>query len=217
MSEAVRQALGSHTRLADLEERGFVELRRFEGALDPGEWEALEYLDWHSGGETDFAVLASATGREQDPQYRKFGRPDKHGIWTASALRCPGLTRWATELGGRLGRVRVIRLAPSTYPEMLGELHRDNNNALNPEGEGWIVRVWLQLSDDPGSRMILREDRDDPATEWRIPLPAGAQFVVDSERLWHAVWHPADGPRYALLASVESGPGLGRWIESRLP
>ena len=35
--------------------------------------------------------------------------------------------------------------------------------------------------------MVLREDKDDPSTESRIPLPAGAQLIVDTQRLYHAV------------------------------
>jgi hypothetical protein len=64
--------------------------------------------------------------------------------------------------------------------------------------------------------MILREDKDDPATESRIPLPKGTQFVLDSERLQHAVWHQGDRPRYALIASFESGPELDSWIAANL-
>jgi hypothetical protein len=60
--------------------------------------------------------------------------------------------------------------------------------------------------------MILRQDRGDPATERRIPLHRGAQYVVDSERMWHAVAHPGQDPRYALIASFVSGPELGSWI-----
>jgi hypothetical protein len=62
--------------------------------------------------------------------------------------------------------------------------------------------------------MILREDRDDPSTEHRIPLPAGAQFVVDTERLWHAAYHTGTAPRYAMIASFESGPALQAWIDA---
>jgi hypothetical protein len=60
--------------------------------------------------------------------------------------------------------------------------------------------------------MILREDKDDPATETRIPLPAGAQVIIDTQRLWHAVWHPGDEPRYCLITSWESGPDLEAYI-----
>jgi hypothetical protein len=31
------------------------------------------------------------------------------------------------------------------------------------------------------------------------------------------VCHPADAPRYALIASYESGPALDHWIASQLP
>jgi hypothetical protein len=91
-------------------------------------------------------------------------------------------------------------------------LHLDDNNRLNPEGTGRVVRAWLQLTDHPGSVMILRTAKDDRAGEARIPLRRGAQFVVDSERMWHGVYHPGPGPRFALIVSFESGPALARWI-----
>ncbi len=48
----------------------------------------------------------------------------------------------------------------------------------------------------------------------RIPLPRGAQFVVDSERWYHGVHHPGPDPRYALIVSLESGPQLEAWIDA---
>ncbi|HEY8092645.1 MAG TPA: hypothetical protein VID93_02650, partial [Acidimicrobiales bacterium] len=93
-------------------------------------------------------------------------------------------------------------------------LHLDDNNRLNPEGTGWVVRAWLQLTDHPDSYMILRSRKDDRDNEVRIHLPRGAQFVVDSERWFHGVYHPGPGPRYALIVSLESGPELAGWIES---
>jgi hypothetical protein len=65
--------------------------------------------------------------------------------------------------------------------------------------------------------MILREDRDDPATEVRVPLPAGAQVVIDTQRLYHAVWHRGVAPRYCLITSYESGQELDSWIWARNP
>ena len=58
-------------------------------------------------------------------------------------------------------------------------LHRDDNNRLNPEGTGWIVRGFFNLTDNPDAVMILREDRDDPSTETRIP--AVTFLIVPSE------------------------------------
>jgi hypothetical protein len=65
--------------------------------------------------------------------------------------------------------------------------------------------------------MILREDQDDPSTETRIPLPAGTQVIIDTQRLWHAVWHPGDEPRYCLITSWESGPELDAYISKLNP
>ena len=65
--------------------------------------------------------------------------------------------------------------------------------------------------------MVVRDVKDDPSTESRIPLPKGAQFVVDTERMFHAVYHPGTKPRYALITSFESGPELDSWIQANLP
>jgi hypothetical protein len=93
-------------------------------------------------------------------------------------------------------------------------MHRDDNNRLNPEGTGWIVRGFFNLTNNPDSVMVLREDKDDPTTETRLALPAGAQLIVDTQRLYHAVWHRGDAPRYCLITSWESGPELGTYIEN---
>ncbi|GII25397.1 hypothetical protein [Planosporangium mesophilum] len=205
-----------YARLPVLSKTGIVVLRSFPGRLDPAEWESLTYLDWKSGGDTNFAVLASATGDDDPRGFWEHDKPDKDGIWTANALRAPTLRKWVTSVGARFGRVRIIKLYPSTSEtQVTGEyLHLDDNNRLNPDGEGWVVRAWLNLTDDPDSYMILREDRDDPSTEHRIPLPAGAQFVVDTERLWHAAYHTGTAARYAMIASFESGPALQAWIDA---
>ena len=47
-----------------------------------------------------------------------------------------------------------------------------------------------------------------------MPLPKGARFVVDTQRLWHVVVHNGNAPRYALITSFESGPALETWIDT---
>ena len=91
----------------------------------------------------------------------------------------------------------------------------DDNNRLNPDGEGWVVRAWLELNAPEGSEFILREVRDDPSTETRIPLHPRRQLVLDTERLYHVVHNPGPNPRYALITSFESGDTLDRWIASQ--
>jgi hypothetical protein len=46
-------------------------------------------------------------------------------------------------------------------------------------------------------------------------LPAGAQVVLDTQRLYHSVWHPGTEPRYCLITSYESGPELDAWMSMR--
>lgn len=208
-----------HLKLAALADNGFAVLRKYDGPPIPGaEWQSLEYVDWKSGGDTNFAPIASAYGAMECHGFWDHGKPDKGGVWTENAATCPTLVQWVESVGANYGRVRIIKLNPSKdEAEAVRNLHVDDNNRLNPEQEGWVVRAWLQLTDDPDSYMILREDKDDPSTESRIALTRNSQFVIDSERLWHAAYHPGPAPRYALIASFESGPALQRWMESQAP
>lgn len=206
-----------YVKLDRLNETGFEVLKRYDGpAIPSSEWDGLEYMDWRSGGDTNFAPIASALGEMECAGFWDHGKPDKDGIWTKNAEVCPSLVRYVENAGARYGRVRIIKLNPSTSEaEAVRNLHLDDNNRLNPDGEGWVVRTWLQLTDDPNSYMILREKKDDPSTEHRIYMPKYSQFVIDSERLYHAAYHPGPNPRYALITSFESGPVLERWMESQ--
>jgi hypothetical protein len=203
-----------HRKLKILEKAGYVVLRDYDGPAVPvTEWESLQYMDWKSGGDTNFAPLASATGALDCRGFWDHGKPDKGGVWTANRDIAPSLARYVENIGGNFGRVRVIKLNPSSEQEALRCLHLDDNNRLNPDGAGWVVRSWLELADTPDQTVfILREDKDDPTTETRIRLRPGMQVVIDTERLWHVVWHPGPQPRYALITSWESSPVIDNWI-----
>ncbi len=198
-------------------ENGYVILDAYDQAADPREWEDITFVDWKSSGDTRFAPLASAYG---DLECNGFwnhtpAKTDKDGVWVEENVAlAPRLVARAQEPGANVGRCRVIELQPNTYGDALYNLHRDDNNRLNPAGTGWIVRGFFNLTDDADSYMVLREDRDDPSTETRIALPAGAQAIIDTQRLWHAVWHPGPDPRYCLITSWESGPQLQAYIEA---
>ncbi len=205
----------AHLKLPALEEKGFVVLRDYQGPPIPDlEHDRLEFMDWKSGGDTNFAPLASALGEMECHGFWDHGKPDKDGVWTRNKDIAPTLVDYVESVGVRFGRVRVIELRPYDSEESAyRQLHLDDNNRLNPEGEGWVVRSWLELTDTPGTFFILRQDRDDPATESRIPLHRGMQIVIDTERLWHVVCHRDPRPRHALITSWESGPGLEAWME----
>lgn len=210
----------SYTQLSVLDHSGYAIVDSYDQATDPREWENLVFVDWKSSGDTRFAPLASAYGDMECDGFWNHNPPktDKDGVWVQENVDlAPILAMRAQEVGANIGRCRVIELQPNTYADAVYNLHRDDNNRLNPEGTGWIVRSFYNLTDNPDSVMILREDRDDPSTEVRVPLPAGAQVVIDTQRLYHAVWHPGDQPRYCLITSYESGPELEAWISSRNP
>ncbi len=210
----------SYIELPMFAETGYVVVDSYDQSADPPEWEDLVFVDWKSSGDTRFAPLASAYGDMECNGFWHHDPPktDKDGVWVAeNVARAPRLTERAKEVDANIGRCRVIELQPNTYGEALTNLHRDDNNRLNPEGTGWIVRAFFNLTDDGDSVMILRSDPADASSEVRIPMPAGRQVVIDTQRFYHAVWHPGDKPRYCLITSYESGPGLEAWINARNP
>jgi hypothetical protein len=201
-----------------LRETGYVVLEQHDQAADPTEWLDIEYVDWKSSGDTRFSPIASAYGDLECDGFWNHtpAKTDKDGVWVESNKeKAPVLVARAEEPGANIGRCRVIELQPNTYADSIYNLHRDDNNRLNPEGTGWIVRGFFNLTDNPDSVMVLREEKDDPSTEVRIPLPAGAQLIVDTQRLFHAVWHPGDEPRYCLITSWTCGPELEAYIAAK--
>jgi hypothetical protein len=205
----------SYVKSAALDDRGFVILDRYDQAADPDEWRDLRFVEWKSSGDTRFAPLASAEGDIEVDGFWNHTPPrtDKDGVWIDSQVaKAPRLTARAKEPGANVGRCRVIELQPNEYADALYNLHQDDNNRLNPDGSGWIVRAFFNLTDDSESCLILREDRFNPAGEIRIPLPAGAQVIVDTQRFWHAVWQKGPDPRFCLITSWESGPELDAYI-----
>jgi hypothetical protein len=201
-----------------LDEEGVVELSPMPIEVPEIEWESLEYMDWKSGGDTNFAPIASADGELDCRGFWDKGKTDKDALWTSNAEVAPTLRDYVESVGANFGRVRTIKLEPQDRETAIRSIHRDDNNRFNPDGEGWVVRSWVELTDNPDSYMLLMDNGadglPDPATERRIPLTRGARFVVDTQRLWHVVVHNGDAPRYALITSFESGSVLESWIEA---
>jgi hypothetical protein len=210
-----------HRRVPALDQAGFVELADADFTVPSAEWESLEYMDWKSGGDTNFAPLASADGQLDCRGFWDKGKTDKDARWTSNAASSPTLRDYVSAVGANFGRVRIIKLEPQDRETAIRSLHRDDNNRFNPDDQGWVVRSWLELTDHPNSYMLLVDNGadglPDASTERRLPLHRGARFVVDTQRLWHVVVHPGATPRYALITSFESGPVLERWIGANLP
>ena len=212
-----------HPRVPALAEHGYVALHDLADAIPESEYLGLEYMDWKSGGDTNFAPIATADGKLDCRGFWNEGdeRPDKGAHFTSNAAKCPTLVREVEQVGADFGRVRAIKLEPQDYDTAFRSFHRDDNNRFNPEDQGWVVRSWLELTDFPESYMLLMDTGPDglpdPATEVRLPLHRGARFLLDTQRLWHVVVHNGGSPRYALISSFESGPALDAWVQSQLP
>jgi len=210
-----------HPRLGALAEHGWVQLTDADFTVPAAEWESLEYMNWKSGGDTNFAPLATADGELDCRGFWDKGKTDKDAMWTSNAQIAPTLREYVDGVGANFGRVRVIKLEPQDHEAAFPSFHRDDNNRFNPDDQGWVVRTWLELTDNPDSYMLLMDNGPDglpdPSTETRVPLHKGSRFLVDSQRLWHVVVHPGDAPRYALITSFETGPALERWVDSSIP
>jgi hypothetical protein len=211
-----------HPRLDVLAATGWVQLTDAPFECPESEYLALEYMDWKSGGDTNFAPLASADGELDCRGFWDKGKTDKDALWTSNAELTPVLRDYVDAVGANFGRVRLIKLEPQDRETAIRSIHRDDNNRFNPEGEGWVVRTWVELTDNPDSYMLLMDNGPDglpdPATERRVALSKGARYVVDTQRLWHVVVHNGNAPRYALITSFESGRALADWIDrERVP
>ena len=70
---------------------GLVELSPMPVDVPAEEWERLEYMDWKSGGDTNFAPLASADGELDCRGFWDKGKTDKDALWTSNAEIAPTL------------------------------------------------------------------------------------------------------------------------------
>ena len=94
----------AHRKLPLLEPTGFVILGDREGPPIPAqEWQSLEYMDWKSGGDTNFAPLASALGEMECGGFWDHGKPDKDGVWTKNRELSPSLCRYVESIGAPTG------------------------------------------------------------------------------------------------------------------
>jgi hypothetical protein len=208
-----------HYRMPVLEEAGgCLVLGDYRGPEIPrNEWEDLTYTTYSSDPSTFFAPITSATGALELKGFWRHGKSDLDGVWTENAERCPTIVKWLESIGARFGRVQLLRMEPTTLRECRWGLHLDSNNGRNPETNGWVVRLWMELTDDPDSALVVRRGEFDRRSEVRIPLPRSSQVVLDSETVYHGGYHRGPATRYAVIVSLESGPPLERWIRSQLP
>ena len=142
-----------------LEATGFVALTPYPGEIPTEEWEGLEYMDWKSGGDTNFAPLASADGTLDCRGFWDKGKTDKDALWTPNAEKAPTLKAYVDSIGANFGRVRIIKLEPQDHEQALKSFHRDDNNRFNPAGTGWVVRTWIEHFTETGCRVSFEIEK----------------------------------------------------------
>jgi hypothetical protein len=152
-------------------------------------------MDWKSGGDTNFAPIATADGELDCRGFWNKGdeRPTRARASRPTREKCPTIKRTSRDVGADFGRVRTIKLEPQDHDTRSAASTATTTTASTPPTDGWVVRSWLELTDNPDSYMLLMDTGPDglpdPATEARLPLHRGARFVVDTQRLWHVVVH----------------------------
>ncbi len=112
-----------HYRMPVLAADGFVELLPMPVEVPSAEWESVEYMDWKSGGDTNFAPLASADGQLDCRGFWDKGKTDKDALWTSNAELTPTLRAYVDSVGANFGRVRLIKLEPQD---------RDDGDPVDP-------------------------------------------------------------------------------------
>ena len=98
--------------MSALDRDGVVDLSPMPVDVPVEEWEGLDYMDWKSGGDTNFAPLASADGELDCRGFWDKGKTDKDALWPSNAEIAPTLKSYVAGVGANFGRVRVIKLEP---------------------------------------------------------------------------------------------------------
>src|SRR6187455_92433 len=80
-----------HRRLDVLAETGVVQLADLPYVVPEDEYLSLEYMDWKSGGDTNFAPIASADGELDCRGFWDKGKTDKDAQWTSNAALVPSV------------------------------------------------------------------------------------------------------------------------------
>ena len=123
-----------HRRLPQLAESGFVALRDADFEVPVAQYEALEYMDWKSGGDTNFApiqttaaVTVTVAAATTLPQYYRVQRGNtlteiaaSYGIPVAAIMQLNGLTNADDIFAGQIlaipPRDIVASVLPPTVP-----------------------------------------------------------------------------------------------------
>ena len=91
-----------HQRLDVLADSGFVQLADLPYDIPESEFAGLEYMDWKSGGDTNFAPIASADGELDCRGFWDKGKTDKDALWTSNAAIAPSIREYVDACGREL-------------------------------------------------------------------------------------------------------------------
>ena len=205
----------AHIKLDVLAENGYAILG--DGpAIPPEEWERLEYVDWKSGGDTNFAPLASAKGemecaRVLGPRQARQGRH----------LDVQSRDRADTVQIRRGGRSAIRARARDQAQPVVGigrrfasSIRTTTTASIRTARAGWSAR---------GSSSTPPRDRSSSCARFamtrrpRAAFPstrAGSSSSIPNGCItWCTTRGRVRGTR--LITSFESGDTLNRWIDSQ--
>ena len=179
-------------------------------------------MDWKSGGDTNFAPLASADGELDCRGFWDKGKTDKDALWTSNAELSPTLRAYVDAVGANFGRVRVIKLEPQDREQAIRSHPPRRQQPLQPRRRGLGGALLagadrqprqLHAADGQRARRPARPGHRGPRAaaprrrdSWSTPSACGTSSCT-----------PATRPRYALITSFETSPALERWVDANLP
>ena len=210
-----------HRRMQALAETGVVALADFDVEIPSAEWLSLEYMDWKSGGDTNFAPLASADGELDCRGFWDKGKTDKGALWTSNATISPTLRAYVDDVGANFGRVRVIKLEPQTREQAIPLDPPRRQQPVQPRRRGLGGALvagadrqprQLHAADGQRSRRLARSRHRDPR--------AVAPRLAFRRRHAAAVARRGAHRRRAALRpdhQLRDRPTLEHWVDANLP
>ena len=213
-----------HPRLDALAERGFVVLRDLDPPVPESEYLASSTWTGRAAATPTSRPIATADGELDCRGFWKEGdeRPDKGGRFTSNAPLCPTLVA-EVRIGRRRLRPRArdqaraagLRRRAAPDPPRRQQPLQPRGRRLGRAGVDRAHRLPRQLHDPHGAGRTTASPIRAPRSVSRCTAARASSSTRSGSGTSCAT--PAPTPRYALIASFESGPALDAWIERNTP
>ena len=172
-------------------------------------------MDWKSGGDTNFAPIASADGELDCRGFWDKGKTDKDALWTSNAEVVPSVRRYVDvdrrQLragAGDQARAAVARRGDPLDPPRRQQPLQPRRRGLGRAVVAGADRQPRQLHAADGQRPRRPARPGRPRCACRCTAAPASSSTPSACGTSSCI--PATAARYALITSFESGPGARR-------